>query len=88
MNKNLKFALIFLNVIMILIAGYWLNKNREPEPLFVLVGQVGVVISLLFEKKVSKIFTKSVDNSKIKIIRKQTDEVHTEDIKDSTIDIQ
>ena len=88
MNKNLKIAVIILNVIIVIIAAYWLNKNQEPEPLIVLIGQIIVIIGLVFEKKASKIFTKNVDNSKVKIKRKKTDEVYTEDIKDSTIDIQ
>lgn len=87
MNKTLKTFITILNIIMLGVAGYWLYKNNEPEPLVVILGQCATILGLLFEEKVTKIFTKNVDNSTVKIKRKKTNTVHTEDIKDSDIDI-
>lgn len=88
MNKILKIIVISLNIIILLVALYWLNNNNEPEPLIVVIGQITVIISLVFENKASKIFTKNIDNSKVKIERKNTDKIHTENIKDSNIHIK
>lgn len=87
MNKTLKTIIIIANIVMLIVAGYWLYKNNEPEPLIVIIGQFATILGLFFEQKVTKIFTKNVNNSAVKIRRKDTDAVHTENIIDSKIDI-
>lgn len=88
MNKNLKYLVIGLNVTMLAIGCYWLYGKPEPEPLIVVCGQISVLVCLIFEKTISKILTKSVSESDVKIRSKQGDEIHTERItKGSNVDI-
>ena len=91
MNKKLKSILIGINILILFVAGYWLyTKKNDPEPITVILGQIATIalLLLLFEEKATKIFTKNVNKSSVKIKRKKTDEVHTEDIYESDIDIQ
>jgi hypothetical protein len=88
MNKILKIILICINIGMLIIAISWYFDNKEKEPLIVCGGQVAVLFGLLFEQRMSKIFTKDVYRSDVKIVRKPGDDVHTERIEDSKIDIQ
>ena len=88
MNKPLKFFIVLINVIMLYLAYEWYLKTNDNEPKIVVWGQILAILGLLFEQKVTKVFTKDIDNSDVKIKRKSTDEIHTENVKDSTIDIQ
>lgn len=88
MNKTLKFIIVLINLVMLYIAYDWYCKTKENEPIIVILGQILAILGLLFEQKATKIFTKDIDNSDVKIKRKSTDQVHTENVKDSTIDIK
>lgn len=88
MNKTLKFFIVLINVVMLYLAYEWFLITKDNEPKIVIGGQILAILGLLFEQKITKIFTKDIDNSNIKIKRKSTDEIHTENVKDSTIDIQ
>lgn len=88
MNKVLKFIILLINLGMLYLAYEWYLKTNENEPKIVILGQILAVLGLLFEQKVAKVFTKNIDNSEVKIERKSTDSIHTENVKDSTIDIK
>jgi len=88
MNKVLKFIIVLINLGMLYLAYEWYLKTNENEPKIVILGQILAVLGLLFEQKVAKVFTKNIDNSEVKIERKSTDSIHTENVKDSTIDIK
>ena len=88
MNKVLKFIIVLINLGMLYLAYEWYLKTNEYEPKIVILGQILAVLGLLFEQKVTEVFTKNIDNSEVKIERKSTDSIHTENVKDSTIDIK
>lgn len=87
MNKTLKTILIIINFVMLGIALSWYFDDKVKEPLIVSLGQLSTILILFFEKQASNIFTKEVDNSKIKVQNRNGDSVHSEKIKDSDIDI-
>lgn len=87
MNRTLKIILICINSLMLIISVSWYFENEEKEPLIISLGQLATLLTLIFEKQVSKIFTKNIDNSRIKIKRQDNDSVHTENVTDSEIDI-
>lgn len=88
MNKILKFLIIAINGYMLFLAYDWYTKTpEENEPKIVILGQIIAISALLFEQKISEVFTKNIMNSTIKIKRKATDKIHTENVKDSNIDI-
>lgn len=88
MNKVLKFIIVLINLGMLYLAYEWYLKTNENEPKIVILGQILAILGLLFEQKVTKVFTKDIYNSEVKIERKSTDSIHTENVKDSTIDIK
>lgn len=87
MNKTLKIILIILNLIMFGIAILWFFENKEKEPIIVSIGQFATLLILIFEKQASKIFSKNIESSKIKIKNRNGADVHSEKIRDSEIDI-
>lgn len=88
MNKTLKFIIVLINLGMLYLAYEWSSKTNDNEPKIVFWGQILVILGLLCEQKVTKVFTKDIDNSEVKIKRQSTDKIHTENVKDSRIDIQ
>jgi len=88
MNKRLKVFLIFINIVMLVLAILWYVEGLEKEPLIVTLGQTATLLSLVFEKQATKIFTKNVDNSEVKIKKQKGDSIHTENVKDSKIKIE
>lgn len=86
MNSYLKFFIILLNIIILFLGFKWFNQdNSTPEAMIVIITQIIGLITLIFEKKISNVFIKKVDNSLIDI--KNTDSSHIEDIKNSKIKI-
>ena len=88
MNKKLKRIIVFINLIMLFIAGHWFIKEKNSEPLFAIFGQVAALLLLLFEEKASKVFTKNIFKSKVKIKKEKGDNIHTENVDNSDIDIR
>lgn len=87
MNKKLKATIISINVLMLILSGFWYYRDNDFEPFIVAMGQICVILGLVFENQATQIFTKGIDNSDVKIKRKPGDNIHTEGVKDSTIDI-
>lgn len=87
MNKTLKFILICINSLMLIISVSWYFENEEKEPLVVSLGQLATLLTLIFERQASKIITKNIDKSRVTIKRQDNDSIHTENVKDSKIDI-
>lgn len=72
---------------MLVFAVLWFLENKEKEPIIVGIGQFATLLGLIFEKQASKIFSKNIGNSKIKIKNRNGADVHSENIHDSEIDI-
>jgi hypothetical protein len=89
MNIYLKFLVVVLNAIMLYLAIDWYkNDPSQNEPLIAAIGQVITIIALLSERALSRITTKRVKNrSKVKVNVKSGDNVSTEDIDDSDIQV-
>ena len=78
---------ILINVAMLIFATFWYKKDKEYEPVIVILGQVLGLLGLFFEDTVSKIFTKDIYNSELNIKKQLGDSIHTENVQDSKIDI-
>lgn len=87
MNKTLKTIVVVINFGMLVLALIWYFQQREIEPLIVSLGQVLVILALLFENRFSGIFSKNISNSKINIKNRKGDNVHSENIRGSKIKI-
>lgn len=74
MNIVLKVILILLNAGMFVIALFWIKEDNSHEPYIVAGGQVGSVLILLFEQKISKIFVSKVSDSKVGITTNKDDQ--------------
>ena len=48
---------------MLIISVSWYFENEEKEPLIISLGQLATLLTLVFEKQASKIFTKNIDNA-------------------------
>lgn len=89
MTKNYKGLLIFINFIILILAIYWYFENKEKEPLIVILGQITGLVVLIFERKVSQILTKKVEEeSDVNIDVQSGDIVETTDIKKSKVTIK
>ncbi|WP_196894729.1 hypothetical protein [Aureivirga marina] len=86
MNKLLKTILITFNIITLGVAIYWLITEKSPEPLIVMISQILVLITLIFESKISNIGISKVSKSKVDIDVKSTDNsnINISDIKDDS----
>lgn len=73
MNKLLKTILFIFNLIALGIAIYWFKDEQSPEPLIVMISQFLVLITLIFESKISNIGISKVSKSKVNIDTKSTD---------------
>lgn len=88
MNKGLKLALIFINLVMLGIAVSWYMNQKEHEPLIIIFGQAATLLGILFEANISEVITKGVSDSKLKVDTKPGSKIHTSNIKKSEIDIK
>ena len=87
MNKKLKTIIIFINVIMLLVAGYWLYRDKEPEPLTVVLSQGVTLLILFFENSIIRKFEAgNLLDSEVDIENK--DEVKMKDITKSKVKIK
>lgn len=81
--------MILLNIVMLGIAVFWFVKGKELEPIIVAIGQLATILSLFFENEASKIFTKKVkNNSTVDVDVHSGDNVETEDIDNSKVNIK
>ena len=89
MNKTLKFILIVINSIMLILAIYWYNQSGDTEPLISIFGQSAALLTLVFEKQVSKINAKKIHNeSTVGIDVISGDNITASDINKSKVDIK
>ena len=86
MNKLLKTILFIFNFIALGIAIYWFKNEQSPEPLIVMISQFLVLITLIFESKISNIGISRVSKSKVNIDTKSTDNssINISDISDES----
>lgn len=86
MNKLLKSILYIFNIIALGIAIYWFKDEQSPEPLIVMISQFLVLITLIFESKISNIVISKVSKSKVNVEVKSTDNsgISISDIKDGS----
>ncbi|MCX7551546.1 hypothetical protein [Xanthomarina sp. F2636L] len=84
MNKLVKIILYVFNIIALGIAIYWFNADQSPEPLIVIISQFLVLITLIFESKISNIGISKVAKSKVDVEVKANDDssIIISDIKD------
>lgn len=89
MNIYLKIVVIALNSLMCYLAIDWYTDDTsQNEPLIAAIGQFVTIIILLFERPFSSIVTKGIKNrSSVKVHVRSGDNVSTEDIDDSDIQI-
>lgn len=59
---------------MFVIALFWIKEDNGHEPIIVAGGQVGSVLILLFEQKISKILVSNVSDSKVGINTNKDDQ--------------
>lgn len=86
MNKLLKTILFIFNIIALGIAVYWFKDEQSPEPLIVMISQFLVLITLIFESKISNIGISKVSKSKVNVDVKSTDNssISISDIRDGS----
>jgi hypothetical protein len=86
MNKLLKTILFIFNIIALGIAIYWFRDEQSPEPLIVMISQFIVLITLIFESKISNIGISKVSKSKVNVDVKSNDKnsINISDIKDGS----
>ncbi|QNK77898.1 hypothetical protein H7F37_02055 [Winogradskyella sp. PAMC22761] len=73
MNKLVKTIIYIFNIIALVIAIYWFIDEQSPEPLIVMISQVSILITLIFESKISNINISKVSKSEINVEDKSTD---------------
>lgn len=88
MNKYIKTVLVIINLVMLALPILWYSDREKYEPIFAILGQIAALLLLLFEKPLSKVFTKNIDTSKIRIEKGEGDTIHTENVKNSDIEIR
>ncbi|WP_281225165.1 hypothetical protein [Flavobacterium aquiphilum] len=87
MNKKLKTIIIIINVIMLFVAGYWLYRDKELEPLTVVLSQGATILILFFENSITKKFEAgNLLDSELEVENK--DEVKMNDITKSKVKIK
>ncbi len=74
MNKLVKIILYIFNIIVLGIAIYWFKDEQSPEPLIVMISQILVLITLIFESKISNIGISKVSDSEVYINVRANDE--------------
>jgi hypothetical protein len=86
MNKLLKTILFIFNIIALGIAAYWFKDEQSHEPLIVMISQFLVLITLIFESKISNIGISKVSKSKVNVGVKSNDNssISISDIKDGS----
>jgi hypothetical protein len=86
MKKLVKTILYIFNIIVLGIAVYWFKDEQSPEPLIVMISQFLVLITLIFESKISNIGISKVSKSKVNVDVKSTDNssISISDIKDGS----
>ncbi len=71
------------------VAAYWYSEARDSEPMIVILGQGATLLGLIFEKQVSNIKTKKIENnSDVDIDVVAGDKVTTSDVKKSSIRVK
>ena len=65
MNKKVKYLIGVLNIIVLIIAFDWYLKNKDSEPLIVVITQIIALLVLIFEEKLSKVTNIKNDNTDI-----------------------
>jgi hypothetical protein len=65
MNKSVKIILYILNILIFGIAIYWFTIDKSPEPLITMIGQFLVLLTLIFESKITKIAIAKISESEI-----------------------
>lgn len=73
MNNLLKTILLVFNLVALGVATYWFIDEKSPEPLIVMISQFLVLLTLIFESKISNIGISNVSKSKVDIETKQND---------------
>lgn len=82
--KTAKTILIVINLLMLAFGCIWYYKEKNYEPLIVILGQIASLITLFFSDKKSDIKTKRIEpNADIEVDVLTGDDVHTSDIGDS-----
>jgi hypothetical protein len=86
MKKLIKNILYLFNFIALGIAIYWFKEEQSPEPLIVIISQVLVLITLIFESKISKLGISKISNSEVDVDVKSSDDsnIDISDVKDGS----
>ena len=86
MNKLVKTILYIFNLIVLGIAIYWFKSEQSPEPLIAIISQFLVLITLIFESKISNIGISKVSKSEVDVEVKSNDDssITITDIKDGS----
>ena len=87
MNKTVKAILYILNGIMLILAFRWYFKEKQDEPLIVIIGQVAALFTLLVEGKLTKVRATDITRSEVGIRASQGSDVGAKRIEDSELDI-
>jgi len=86
MSKRVKVILYILNIIVFGIAIYWFKDDQSPEPLIAMIGQFLVLITLIFESKISGLGITKISNSEVDVDVKSSDNsnISISDVKDGS----
>lgn len=87
MNIKLKTIIIFINVVMLVVAGIWLYRDKDLEPLTVVLSQGTTILVLFFEKSITRKFEAgNLSDSELEV--ENQDKVKLKDIIKSKVKIK